>query len=372
MFSIGDSNLAKTWSNVPYFFTKALEARGLKVNRVNLEDKVLFRQLYKYSVYLLIKTLYPKSTHNYFRSGLNHWLTQKKIKKAIQHYPNSQANVFLSYSFSSKRLSALPCILFGDWTYLYLIQQLEQRKPYWFERVALKREKQHIQEADHVLSLFPKSSEYISKHLSPFPVHYLGNVVNAEEIQDEGSILTSKLQFKRLLFIGGEKYQAAARNLLQAFIELDIPESADAELHFIGLTAGEFGSVNHKGVFFHGYLDKTVASQSALYYSLLGSARCIINTQNTWGAFSALTEAMYYYTPVICQAFEEFRATYGDNCDFGYYVPDNTVPSLTAALKKLFTQSDELRITQMKTAHHKTKEFTWENYSQRFLELVAK
>ncbi len=32
----GDSSQIRTWSNVPYFFTRALEAHGVKVNRVNL------------------------------------------------------------------------------------------------------------------------------------------------------------------------------------------------------------------------------------------------------------------------------------------------------------------------------------------------
>ncbi len=372
VYTIGDSNSAKTWSNVPYFFTKTLEAKGIKINRVNLEENRSFQLAYKYSVYLFLKAFFPKNTHNYFRSGLNHYFTNQKIKKAIQDFPNSQANVFLSYSFSAKHLSPLPCILFGDWTYLYFIQNLEQRKPYWFERKALRREKQNIEQADQVLSLFPKSSAFISQNFKRAPAHYLGNVVNTEKQPDALELMDKKLMSKRLLFIGGKKYKQAALQLIQAFNELNESELHEAELHLIGLNTEDLGLQNSKAVFFHGYLDKQSESQNNLYYTLLSSARGIINTQKTWGAFSALTEAMYFYTPVICQPFEEFTETYGKTCDFGYYVPDDSVQHLKAVLVQVLAQNEEELVRQMKSAHHKTQDFTWENYAKRFLELLSK
>ncbi len=370
VYAIGDSNKVKTWSNVPYFFTKSLEAKGIKINRVNLEENRCFRFVYKYSVYIVIKAFYPKSTHQYFRSRLNHLLIRNKIKKAIHNFPGSQANVFLSYSFSSKHLSSLPCILLGDWTYLYQIQNLGQRKPYWFERWALLREKQNIEQADEVLSLFPKSASFISENFKRAPAHYLGNVVNAEKQLDGLELMSKKLNSKRLLFIGGKKYKQAARQLVQAFQELNEPGWQDAELHLIGLKEEDVGLPNSKSVFFHGYLDKNITSQNNLYYSLLSSARVIINTQNTWGAFSALTEAMFFYTPVICQAFEEFSETYGKTCDFGFYVPDDSVTHLKTALTQMLAQNEEQVLKQMKNAHYKTQNFTWENYTTGFLELL--
>lgn len=372
VYTIGDSKEVKTWSNVPYFFTKALEAKGIKINRVSLEENRIFRFLYKYSIYLWIKVFYPKSTHGYFRSGLNRMLIRKKIKNSIQDFPGSEANVFLTYSFGSKNLSPLPCILFGDWTYLYQIQNLEKRKPYWFEKMALRREKQNIEQADQVLSLFPKSSAFISHNFKRAPALYLGNVVNTEKQADAPELMAKKTKSKQLLFIGGKKYKQAARHLVQAFQELNELEWQDAELHLIGINTEDVSLPNSESVFFHGYLDKNIDSQNNLYYSLLSSARVIINTQNSWGAFSALTEAMFFYTPVICQAFEEFTETYGKSCDFGFYVPDDSVTHLKTALTQMLAQNEEQLQKQMKNAHQKTKDFTWENYANRFLELLSK
>ncbi|MHA5135034.1 hypothetical protein [Oenococcus oeni] len=45
VFSYGDSNLLKTWSNVPYFFTKTFADDGVSVNRVNVEPNRLLAGL---------------------------------------------------------------------------------------------------------------------------------------------------------------------------------------------------------------------------------------------------------------------------------------------------------------------------------------
>ena len=45
LFTAGDATDIKTWSNVPYFFSRAVEQKGIRVNRINLipEDMFLYR-----------------------------------------------------------------------------------------------------------------------------------------------------------------------------------------------------------------------------------------------------------------------------------------------------------------------------------------
>ena len=45
VYSNGDSNDLATWSNVPYLFCRALEKRGIKVYRVNIEANKILKRL---------------------------------------------------------------------------------------------------------------------------------------------------------------------------------------------------------------------------------------------------------------------------------------------------------------------------------------
>ncbi len=368
VYAIGDSASIKTWSNVPYFFTKNLETKGIKVNRVNLQENSTCSAVYKYSIYLLIKLFYPKSTHSYFRSGLNNYLTNQKIKKALRDYPFAQLQLFLSYSFSSKPFSRKTVAHFSDWSYWYLIEQLQRRKAYWFEKTALKREINHITQSDCVLSLFPKSAEYIRQLIPNKTVQYLGNVVNSEKQFSSELIIHEKLKSKALLFIGGKKYAESAREILEAFELLENKNTAS--LHFVGLTANDIGGASAKNVHFYGYLNKNEPQQGNLYYTLLQSARALVNTQKGWAAFSALTEAMHFYTPVICRPFEEFTETYGHSNDFGLYLQTHKKLELKQALEIILDMDDARMLELMKNANEKTKMFTWENYTQNFMNLI--
>ena len=46
VFTLGDSSDIATWSNVPYFFTRALERYGFKVVRVNIRQSRLLQAGY--------------------------------------------------------------------------------------------------------------------------------------------------------------------------------------------------------------------------------------------------------------------------------------------------------------------------------------
>lgn len=365
VFSIGDSNDLSTWSNVPYFFTKTLEQKGYKVNRVNIEeDKTRFK-IYKYSVFAGLKLFYRNSNHTYFRSQSNYKLTNRKIEQALQEHPNTDLAVFLTFSFSAPRSFKKKVVLFGDWTYLYYIQQFKKRGPYWFERAALQREKQHIEGANAVLGLFPLSSVFIKEKYEKANAHYLGNVINCNyKLTDD--IIKTKISSKKLLFIGNRKYLNGALELIEEFKKLKLKHN-ELELHLIGINK-EDTNMEGSGIFYHGYLNKSVSSENEHYYNLLSEARVIINTTKDWGGFSALSEAMYFYTPVITRAYDEFTETFGKSVDFGFYVEDRV--NLNAAIESVLSQNENEQLRYMNAAHEKVKGFTWENYIERLMKLV--
>jgi glycosyltransferase involved in cell wall biosynthesis len=370
VFSIGDSKELKTWSNVPYFFTKTLEAKNVKVNRVNIEENRFLNAVYKYTVYAFLKIFYPNSNHTYFRSGLNYFATNLKIKKALKEFPKAEALIFLTYSFSAGKISDKKIILFSDWSYLYLIKTFLKRESYWFEKTALQREKEHIDKADLVLSLFPKSFEFNLQHYQNKNCLYLGNVINSEYPLNKEHLLELKLTSSKFLFIGNKKYIKGAVDLINAFKELDRNKNTNAELHIIGLNENDT-NIKLPGLYYHGYLDKGDVNENKTYYQLISTAKVIINTNPGWGAFSAMTECMYYYTPVITTPYEEFVETYGKEIDFGYYLKSDSTGGLTDLLGKMLHNDESVQLALMKSAHEKVKEFTWERYADKLLRLIS-
>ncbi len=366
VFSVGDANDLKTWSNVPYFFTKTLEIKGYKVNRVNIEENKTLFTIYKYTAFVFLKILCSNSNHTYFRSKLNYKLTNKKIKRSLEKFSNTDAAIFLTFSFSAPENFKKKVVSFGDWTYLYYLTTFLKREPKWFEKNCLEREKRHIDNADLVLGLFPLSSTFIRKNYSNVNTHYLGNVINSNYELNKDFVLELKKNSKKLLFIGDQKYLNGALELIEVFKKIK-PNYSDLELHFIGLTESDT-SINANGIHYQGYLNKSIAEENKLYYKLLSEAMVIINSTNDWGGFSSLTEAMYFYTPVITRPYDEFTETYGSKIDFGYFIDQNN--TLISCIEKLLKSSKEEHLKLMLSAHSTVKDHTWDNYITKMMDLI--
>ncbi len=366
VFSIGDSNELKTWSNVPYFFTKSLEEKQIKVNRVDIEESAFLNILYKYSLFILFKFIKKNSNHTYFRSRLNYYLTSRKIEAAIKQYHKADVLLFLSYSFSAPKQNDKKIVLFSDWSYLYYINIFLKREPLWFEKKTLNNEKQHINDADIILSLFPKSLEFNLHHYNNKHQYYLGNVINGNYPLNKTILIDKKQKSNQLLFIGNKKYIQGAVDLIKAFKQLN----TKAELHIIGLNEGEVG-MKANNIFYHGYLDKGITSENELYYKLLTEARAIVNTNPDWGAFSAMTEAMYYYTPIITSPYPEFIETYGTEINFGFYVNHNSTEELVSKLETILNNSSDSQKKLMHNAHEQVKGFSWSVYTDKVLNLIS-
>jgi glycosyltransferase involved in cell wall biosynthesis len=369
VFAIGDSNALKTWSNVPYFFTKSLEEKHIIVNRVNIEENPVLNVIYKYTVFIFLKLINKNSNHTYFRSGLNYFLTNRKIKAAIKQYPHADALLFLTYSFSVEKQIGKKVILFSDWSYLYYIYNFLKREPLWFEQRTLAREKKHIEQADTVLSLFPKSLEFNKIHYNNPHLYYLGNVINGNYPLNSVQLIDQKLTSNKLLFIGNKKYIQGALNLISTFKSL-LQTGVQAELHIIGIKETQTG-IKLPGLFYYGYLDKGIPTENEQYYKLISETKVIINTNPDWGAFSAMTEAMYYFTPVITTAYAEFTETYGNDIDFGYYVSDQSEEELIRKIASVLNHSSDKQTELMRNAHQKVKDFTWSAYTNKVLQLIS-
>ena len=371
VFTNGDSNNISTWSNVPFFFTENLIARGIKVNRVDLSPSPVLNTLYSRTWERIIRTIYKNTTYTYFRSLIHFLHTRLRIKNAVRAHTNSQLNIFLTFSFSSAGLTKTPAIQFCDWTYEHYIKYRENRQPDIFERRCIKREDSQIEGSNLILPLFPGVTEYMKERYKNKNIVHLGNVINSLHQVSNSQTLEKKPKSNSLLFIGNEKYAEGAKCLLQAYHKLkkDYP---NLSLDIIGLKYSDFGSnfgdQLKDGVNCHGYLDKGKETERNLYYSLLQDAKVFVNTTPKWGAYSATLEAMYFYTPVIVTPYKEFVETFGMKIGFGCYCENNSLDLLCANIKKILNHPSYS--TLCINAHESVKDFTWGEYIEKMLKTI--
>lgn len=361
VFSNGDSGKISTWSNIPFFFTETLLAKGITVHRVDIaqsEEKAVEFQN-KWNRY--IRRLFPNTSYEYFRSKAHYNDVRRRIKEALLLYPNADAHLFLTFSFSSEGLSNKPVALFGDWTYDHFITHFRNQKPDFLEKKCLKRENKLIEKANLILPLFPAVAEYMKSRYKNPNIKYLGNVINSLIDVPETEVLNLKKNSNKLLFVGSKEYLEGANSLLKAFSILK-KDHPNMTLEIIGMDASKFDQLP-KGVTCHGYLDKGKTEERELYYKLLKEAKLIINTTPKWAAFSSTIEAMYFYTPVLVSPYDEFLKTFGEELSFGSYCAENA-PSLIAQKTSEILRSNEYH-SMCLNAHQAVEGFTWGAYVDR-------
>jgi glycosyltransferase involved in cell wall biosynthesis len=360
VFTVGDSGKISTWSNVPFFFTETLISKGIKVNRVDISPAQCLCRPFHF----MVKIFSRSTSFRYSHSWMNFFLTRAKIKKAVKKFVNSDADIFLTFSFSSAGFTKKPVVQFCDWTYAHYILYFLKREPDFLEKKAIMRENKQILGSDLVFSLFPSVTEDMKTHYGKDRVFYLGNVINSlyDVSVDDIHI---KETYHNLLFVGNVKYKEGAKALIAAFRLLK-SQYPLLKLHIVGLEENELEQLP-EDVFCYGYLDKGIDDDRILYYKLFREATVFVNTTPKWGAFSASTEAMYFYTPVVVTPYEEFLKTFGDTIHFGAYCEENSPALIQRKIAEILNSPSYRELCAQ--AHEAVKTFTWDAYMDK---LIAK
>lgn len=365
VYANGDSSKLSTWSNIPYFFTETLIGKGIKVNRVDLSPAPIPDFIARI-IRRLFRILYKDAVPSYFRSYPHYLESRCRIRRAIKTHPDSQAEFFLTFSFSAAGLTRRPVIQFCDWTYSYYLKHFERRAASIFEAGCVRREDRQIESSDLIIPLFPVSAKSMQHRYHNGEIHYLGNVINTFYDAPQARIVEEKLRAKHVVFIGTKKYIDGARSLIDAFSLLK-PRHPDFILDIVGMEARDFGELP-EGVQCYGYLDKGVERDRKLYYSLLEQARIFVNTTPKWGAFSATLEAMYFYTPVVVAPYAEFVETFGEDISFGGYCEKDSPETLCARIEAILDHPSYPDMCMH--AHEAVKDFTWDRFIEQLLDLL--
>lgn len=385
-FTNGDANNANLWSNVPYCFSHALEDKDIVVHRIDYSMNPAFVKFYNLGLRRILDGLTLKKLRfPYLRTTrLFKFFAERKIKKAIQQHPQADLCLFMGYGFYNK-WNKIPSLLFSDWTTEMDIRK--KRKPNFLEKRIIQQEKEAINNAERVVSLFPVCCEEMKRKYPKTNIHFLGgNVINdlsgirlkvkGERLKNSSNevivedLLEKKAKSKKLLFIGRKTtYLEAAKKLIEAYKLLKEEEAYnDYSLDIVGCGASDFVSLP-EGVTCYGFLNKSEEKDRKSYYDLLLNAKVLVNANPKWGAFSSTVEAMYYYTPVIVSPYQDFVKNFGEKIDFGVYNQEFTAETIAKDIKFVINSKNYTEMCNF--AHESVKTYTWENYVEQVFKLLG-
>lgn len=380
-FCKGNSRQCSTWSNVPYFFLKNLENKGVEVVRINTQledDNTIAKQVIKYANALIRHTyrLFQKDStamNTVDRCKFYEMIETHRIEDAIAKNGDADVALFFDYSHSLKENCNLKVVLFCDWTIEYEIEHHQNRTPNYWEQKAIKRQYEHMERADCIITLFPNVYTQLVKQFGSNKVFYLGNVINAEINKDIDVANTVELHraSNRILMIGRKAYKSGLVQLAKAVKIYNSGKSIQDELYIdvVGMTEKETGLVDSH-IIYYGYLNKNNPEQKKIYYNLIKNAKLICNTTENWIGASSIIEAMYWRLPVIINPTEDIYKTFGRDIKFGRYVCRNDAVEIHAALEWLFKLDRAAYEKLCEAAYKAVKDFTWEGYVERVVKTI--
>ena len=369
-FANGDPESAQTWSNVPKCFVDTLRKKGIVVHPVSLTNDWV-QNIYDnfFRKVLKMLTLWYDEPRYYGYTWLHQWLGNKRIKKAVTTWPQADYCFFINYAFYNK-YSDIPSLLLSDWTDDISIRRVG-RKVVRFKKRFCGQQRNSIEHAEHVISIFPLCAEEMRTLYPTANIHYLGgNVINdlsgGSISRDE--ILEKKRTSRSVLFIGKpDRYKDSAIKLIEAIGLLRQNDSyKDLELNIIGIKESQLPNVPSY-VHCHGFLHKDNPAECTKYYELLTGAKMIVNPTPKWAAYSSIIEAMYFYTPVIVSPFDDFVQEFGQEIGFGRYNEVFTAEGIAKNIQQVL--ESERYQAMCECAHDTVKDYTWDRYVDKVLQL---
>lgn len=363
--SCGDSRRISTWSGVPFFHCKEMERQGIIVHRADIGLPGWRLVLWDKTFRRFMKIFCHDNMLDGYRSFISYLRLSWTVFIETRKHKSAAAVIIYGYPPFWQRVTKLPVIYLGDWTFSYFVEEKKHRRPDFFERRYITKETACIDNSVLTISLFDNCADYMRTVCSSRANirHIPGNVINCA-IEPSADVIQRKNKKRSILFVGRSHYLKGLEMLMDALpaIRNVYP---DIILNVIGISPEMVSGKRHDGVMFHGYLHKEIQEECSSFYDLLADASVIVNPNPEWAGYSSLMEAMYYYTPVVVSPFESFVRDFGSELDFGAYC------SLDDVAEKILAVLSSEQFTELcEAAHRHVKDYTWENYTKCFIRLI--
>jgi len=375
VFTIGDSRLVRTWSGLPYFFCKALEAAGVQVVRTNIEPDGmhtrLFASLYRAKTSARRWLLGQQNDVVFFRTPTYATLVAEKIKTACAACPDADGNFFLTFSFSSYGLSQIPVVHYCDETYQQLLRKSGSKAITCAAKWHIQNEINNLRHAAVIFGGFPSTIRHLRNELG------LGNVypkdlsgINQDSNQiDVTGLVARKEESSDFLFIGKAAYARGADILVEAFRTFDASARGRFRLNIVGLSREDLGlRSDESNIVCYKYLDRGTPEQKRTYQDLLENARVFVMPQRTDMVAIAMQEALLLCTPVVVSDLDNVRAFVKDG-ENGLLLADFTPQACAAAMRRLVDDRD-IWLRMAHRAHASARDRIWGSIVKEMLQAI--
>jgi glycosyltransferase involved in cell wall biosynthesis len=372
IFTYGDSKLLSTWSNFPYYFSQTIEKRGNEINRINLKPNTFFRFIYKllfaYWINLIFKLVNSNKYFSFDRSLINYYFARIKIyyycKRSIDY------NIFLTFSYSSYRLSKIPYILFCDQTYLESISS-SNKVIVNNSDFLIKKEKENIINAKYILSTNQHNTDFIRTSYDIKRIYLIRGVLNLGEVsRPEIEILNNKMSSNLLIFVGQSYRGRGCDILIEAFNNINERYNNYYKLIIVGLSKKEIDTKNNN-IEIYEYLDKGKPEELRKYIAILEEAKLFVMPMRTGPLPGVFYEANYYYTPVITTNIWNVEQIIKNGFN-GILVEKPNADLFTEKIIELI-EDKEKYLKMAKDSHqYVSNNFSWEKTINEFLKELDK
>lgn len=304
LYTMGDSGRIDTWSNLPYFFSKAIIDRGIRLNRIDiLPTKNLLYRCWQRVLNLwdgaLLRLSGINCSRNPCHDPISIMMIERRIRNETRKHPNANLNLFLTFSFSTHSFSRIPVAHYCDQTYELLLEDT-RRKRRAIDHWLIRRENRHLQHANQIFTTGNKCANFIRSRYGLRNVHVLPSGINLETPPElsEAEVLAAKRDRKKILFIGIGVKKRGVDVLLEAFRIFNRKNGDAFTLHLVG-PEYDATECSDRCVRWHGYLNKANPSELATYLNLLKTARLFVMPMREGPLPGVIKEAGLMYTPVI-------------------------------------------------------------------------
>jgi glycosyltransferase involved in cell wall biosynthesis len=376
-FTYGDARDINTWSNVPYFFHRALLARDVLVNPIDLtpSDSRAFGLFCHWrNVRARLASFIGRPTSpDVFRTRFNYALTNARARSGSRQYAGAALNVFLTYSFSSHRYSRTPVVLYCDRTYEHYLEECA-RIPTPRDRAFIAVERENLAHADLVLAMSELCRDFIDTHYTTRRLAYLGAGINADSSDIDARLLVArKERHHDILFVGRGAHKRGVDILLKAFMIFNQRQGGRFVLRVVGIRPEELApelQAARGDVHFYGYLDRSVSRERDQYNALIQSARLFVFPTRPGPVAGVLREAKLNCTPIIISRVPGAaeRVTH----DYDGVLVDSFEPEDFARQMELLVMDMPRWRRLAYNAHASVEDSTWSSTARDFLVLVER
>ena len=372
LFCWGDSNDINTWSNVPYFFARALSSRKVDVRRLDLipERGPVHRTLEVLSNhYNRVASKYGLRPRPLFRIPAFHRLVNFHLARTCRRIRDGDLNLFLTFSFSSFRYSDVPVAHYCDRTYELDLAEKGIR-PSYVDRRLFKMEKQNLQNARYVFSFNRACLEFIRERYGvPHPELLAAGInLSEDDFPDPSALIARKEASRDILFIGRGYHHRGVDILLEAFKRFNARVQDPFTLHLVGVARLGL-SEPQANVVCHGYLRKDDPTQYREYMELLASARLFVFPMRFGPLPGVLREALWMSTPVILTNVPNASERLQDGKN-GILAAKADPEEIAHWMSSLVSDSERWR-RMAGYARESVREETWGATIDRFLDVIG-